>query len=92
MDDGLTEIVDRIAQTALAAHQSRSPDQAACVAAIKTSLDEHAEEGTFAEWGVLARDQLKRLRISVGFDQRAGGVVANCAEISEQIRKIGALD
>ncbi|MDB4958487.1 MAG: hypothetical protein JWO36_6056 [Myxococcales bacterium] len=92
MQDQLTELVNRIAQTALQQHQSNASDNAPRIAAIKAALDEHAEDGTFGEWGVLARDQLKRLQITVGFDARARAFVANTAEIAEQIRRIGAFD
>jgi hypothetical protein len=92
MQDQLTELVNRIAQSALQPLQSSSPDNVPRIAAIKAALDEHAEEGTFGEWGVLARDQLKRLQISVAFDARARAFVANTIEIADQIRKIGAFD
>ena len=92
MPDQLTELVNRIAQSALQPLQSNSPDNAPRIAAIKSALDEHAEEGTFGEWGVLARDQLKRLQVSVAFDARARAFVANATEIADQIRKIGAFD
>jgi len=92
MQDPLDEIVDRIAQTALQALQSGSLDERPRVAAIKAALDEHAESGTFGEWGVLARDQLKRLQITIRFDPHAQAFVANTAEIAEQIRKVGAFD
>jgi hypothetical protein len=92
MQDQLVELVARIAHTAMQPLQSASHDNAPRIAAIKAALDEHAEGGLFGEWGVLARDQLKRLQISVGFDARARSFVANSAEIADQIRKIGALD
>jgi hypothetical protein len=92
MQDQLNELVNRIAHSALQPHQSQSHDNAPRVAAIKAALDEHAEEGTFGEWGVLARDQLKKLQITVGYDQRAHAFVANTNEIAEQIRRIGAFD
>lgn len=92
MQDQLVELVARIATTALQPLQSASQDNTPRIAAIKAALDERAEDGTFGEWGVLARDQLKRLQISVGFDPRTRAFVANSAEIAEQIRKIGALD
>jgi hypothetical protein len=62
------------------------------MSAVKAALDQHAEDGLFGEWGVLARDQLKRRQISIGFDALARVFVANSAEIAEQIRRIGALD
>jgi hypothetical protein len=77
---------------ALAPHQTSSQDTAPRIAAIKAALDEHAEAGTFGEWGVLARDQLKRLQIAVGFDARSRAWISNVAEIAEQIRKVGAFD
>ena len=92
MQDQLTELVNRIAQTALLPLQSSSPESAPRIAAIKAALDESAEDGTFGEWGVLARDQLKRLQITVAFDARVRAFVANTSEIAEQIRRIGAFD
>lgn len=92
MQDQLTALVEHIVQTALQPHPPTSPDQASRIASIKAALDERAEDGTFGEWGVLARDQLKKLQINVQFDQRTRGFVANTAEIAEQIRRIGAFD
>jgi hypothetical protein len=91
MSDQLTALVDHIVQTALQPH-ANSPDEAARVASIKAALDERAEDGTFGEYGILARDQLKKLQIAVHFDQRTRGFVANTVEIAEQIRRIGAFD
>jgi hypothetical protein len=92
MPDQLTELVHRITYTALQPHQTNSPDNTPRIAAVKTALDECAEDGTLGEWGVLARDQLKRLNIAVGFDPQARQFVANVVDIAEQIRKIGAFD
>jgi hypothetical protein len=92
VQDQLTDTVGRIAQAALQPLQTSSPDNAPRIAAVKAALDERAEDGSLGEWGILARDQLKRLQITVSFDARVRAYVANTVEIAEQIRKIGALD
>jgi hypothetical protein len=81
-DQQLIALVTRIAQTALQPLPSSANDQAR-IAAVKAALDEGAEDGTFGQWGVLSRDQLKSLKIDGAFDARA---------IAAQIYKIGAFD
>jgi hypothetical protein len=88
MEQRLAGVVEEIVSTAL----QGGADEAARVAAIKDALDAHAEEGTFGPWGVLAREQLRRLQITVAYDPRARVFVANTAEIAAQIEKIGAFD
>ena len=90
-DPQLIELVTRIAQQVLQPLASSGTD-ASRIAALKAALDEHAEEGTFGPWGVLARDQLKALKIEVSFDARTRSFVANSAAIAAQIYKVGAFD
>ena len=92
MHDPLSALVARIAMMALQPFQSSSPDNALRIAALKAALDERAEDGSMGEWGILARDQLKRVQISVVYDPGQEKFVANTAEIAEQIRRIGAFD
>ena len=90
-DQQLIALVTHIVQAGLQSVPATSNDQAR-IAAVKAALDERAEDGTFGQWGVLSRDQLKSLRIEVAFDARSQTFVASSAAIAAQIYKIGAFD